>query len=121
MDGAINNIAGLGIRQQLALAWANQRSIAHNIANVNTPNFQATHKELIQNDQILELALEKSDSRHIEAVSTDGNPLMKSISVKDFSLDSEIGEMSKNNLFYQTLLEAVTRQNRMAKSVVEGR
>ncbi|MFN0118781.1 MAG: flagellar basal body rod protein FlgB [Elusimicrobiota bacterium] len=120
MSDSIKNIAGLGIEQHLALTWANQRSIANNIANGNTANFQAKRMELISKDQDYQLILNQSDSKHL-TLHVEENSILKEVPVKDFSLDSEMGEMTKNNLFYQTLLETVVRRNQMARSVIEGR
>ena len=119
MNG-ITDIAGSNLQSNLDIAWVNQQKIANNIANANTPNFAPTHVEPQTMQSMLDFDLNTTNANHLPRVEM--NPAgSKEVPVKDFSLDAETAEMSKNNLFYQTLLETVVRQDHMAKIVMEGK
>src|SRR5580692_5821859 len=117
MDGisSLTNVGSQDLKRNLDVTWLNHQAIANNIANANTPNFQGTHivdtnPQLIQN-----LELTRTNPAHLSPSPDAALSGIKAEAVKDVSLDTEMGEMNKNNLFYQTLLEAVERKDHMAR------
>lgn len=118
----VRNIAGLGLQENLDVGWLNHQAIANNIANANTPGFKGSHvvfKKKPTLNPVLELV--RTQSTHLTEMLPKIPPQAQVESVGTVNLDAEMAEMAKNNLFFQTLLEAVQRRDHMARSAIEGR
>lgn len=99
------------LRRGMAVAELNQKLIANNIANVDTPNynpaeldFQSTLRRAL--DGRLRFSLRKTDSRHLEA--TRYRPILERVaplSKNDYNkvdLDYEMVKLSDNTGKYTT-------------------
>jgi flagellar basal-body rod protein FlgB len=120
------------LEQALNAASLRHKVIANNIANVNTPGFKKsevpfeTHlQEALANKQ---LPLTVTHERHIElnpqAVTP---PTARTLS--DFSLrtdgnnvdiDIEMAELAKNNIYYDAVVQQLSRYFSNVKSVIKG-
>ncbi|MBK8575160.1 MAG: hypothetical protein IPN90_05605 [Elusimicrobia bacterium] len=117
-------IAGRPLHRELDRLWLNQQAVAHNLANIQTPGFVGTR--IVKNENpdfgdMLSAELIRTDSRHMSISDSDLSNEFTKQPVQDLSPDSEMAEMSKTVVSYQTLLEIVARQNRMARTAIEGR
>ena len=117
-------IAGRPVKQELDRLWLNQQAAAHNLANIQTPGFVGTR--VVKNDTpafdlMLSKELSRTDSRHLSISTPALSDDFTEQAVSDLSPDSEMAEISKNVVSYQTLLEMVARQDRLARLAIEGR
>lgn len=122
---SITDIAGGGLTEHLQAAWLNHQAVANNIANANTPGYAGIHvaynpkKKLA--DALPALDVQRSDPAHVPSVEWQPLQRFDVTPVPSVQLDAEMAEMNKNNVFFQTLLEVVQRQDRMSRTVIEGR
>lgn len=118
-------IAGRPVQQELDRLWLNQQAAAHNLANIQTPGFVGTRVVKNENpsfDLMLSKELSRTDSRHLSLSSSSVLPEnFTEQAVPDLSPDSEMAEVSKTVVSYQTLIEVVARKDRMARLAIEGR
>ena len=118
-------IASRPVHQELNRLWLNQQAAAHNLANIQTPGFVGTR--VVKNDNpsfdlMLSKELSRTDSRHLSFSSSSALPEnFTEQAVPDLSPDSEMAEVSKTVVSYQTLIEVVARKDRMARLAIEGR
>jgi flagellar basal-body rod protein FlgB len=117
-------------------SWMRNEAIANNMANVNTPgykrqdvSFENLLKDYLDQNQI---GLKTTNSRHLElhgGMSGDLEPELTRESQTSFrkdknnvDMDIEMAEMTKNSLYYNSLVTQVNNQFRRIKLVVkEGR
>lgn len=118
---SISRTNNINLNHALEAAWRNHREISNNIANIHTKGYQAKRIEADLKLMRDELSLQVSNPLHIEMSSAADKNFMKETKVENLTLDTEMAELSKNNLFYQTLVESIVRRDRMAKIVSEGR
>ncbi len=117
-------IASRPVHQELNRLWFNQQAAAHNLANIQTPGFVGTRVVKNENpsfDTMLSRELSRTDSRHLSISVPALAENFTEQAVEDLSPDSEMAEVSKTVVSYQTLLEIVARKDRMARSAIEGR
>lgn len=117
-------IASRPVHQELNRLWLNQQAAAHNLANIQTPGFVGTRVVKNENpsfDLMLSRELTRTDARHIPLSVSPVPENFTEQAVTDLSPDAEMAEVSKTVVSYQTLLEIVSRKDRMARSAIEGR
>ena len=117
-------IAGRPVRQELDRLWLNQQAAAHNLANIQTPGFVGTRIVKNENasfDTVFSRELSRTDARHLSLSSPANSADFTEQAVTNLSPDSEMAEVSKSVVSYQTLIETVVRQPRMARVAIEGR
>lgn len=116
-------IAGRPVHQELNRLWLNQQAAAHNLANIQTPGFVGTRIVKNENpafDAMLSRELERTDPRHLSLSTPANSGEFTEQAVNNLSPDSEMAEVSKSVVSYQTLIEIVARQDRMARVAIEG-
>lgn len=117
-------IAARPVHQELDRLWLNQRAAAQNLANIQTPGFVGTRIVKNENpafDAMLSRELERTDPRHLSLTNPAPSGEFTEQAVTNLSPDSEMAEVSKSVVSYQTLIEIVARQDRMARAAIEGR
>lgn len=117
-------IAGRPIHQELNRLWLNQQAAAHNLANIQTPGFVGTRVVKNENasfDNVLSRELTRTDPRHLDTTTPGLSDDFTEQPVPDLSPDAEMAEVSKTVVSYQTMLEIVARQDRLARTAIEGR
>lgn len=118
-------IAGNPVRQELDRLWLNQQASANNLANIQTPGFVGTR--VARTDvppefrDVFSSELARTDPRHLSMTPPPLAQGYESQAVTDLSPDTEMAEVAKTSVSYQTLLEVVARRDRMARAAIEGR
>lgn len=109
----MSDFAGSIIHAALSGLTLRQRSIADNLANVNTPGYLASRSDF---ESSLRSALEGRRDEVVSVVSkslaptrTDGN---------NVDLDSETISAIETNLRYQTLIEAMNAKFRLIRTAI---
>lgn len=116
-------IAGRPVHQELDRLWLNQQAAAHNLANIQTPGFVGTRIVKNENptfDTMLSRELARTDPRHLSTSLPAISDEFTEQPVQELSPDSEMAEVSKTVVSYQTLLEIVARQDRLVRAAIEG-
>lgn len=124
MTDAWMPIASHPVKSELNRLWLNQKAAAHNVANMETPGFVGTRVVPNENtsfDQFLSREVSRTDARHMPSSTPSLGSEFTEQAVGELSLDSEMAEIAKTVVSYQTLIEVVSRQNRMARTAIEGR
>lgn len=103
---------------------AEQKMIAGNLANIDTPGFKA--KEL-NFEQTLKRAadkthihLKKTNERHINQASL---PLISDIRIKQsdsLNLDKEMAKMMRNNLLYEASAKLLSKKFKALRNAIES-
>ena len=134
IEGIFNRTFAL-LERSLDLRSLNQRVLASNIANSDTPNYKAI--ELAVSD---EMARQKTDNFGISLVRTHADHLppnhraihqvqFKKAKAPEFNLrgdgntvdiDRTMGEMAKNTLLYNAAAQLITNKFRGLKNVIKG-
>lgn len=118
------------LEQALYTASFRHRVISNNIANVNTPGFK---KSEVPFEQVLERKtreLTKTHARHFDLKSTaSATPSAQTLSNyslrtdgNNVDIDSEMAELAKNNIYYDAVVQQLSRYFLNIKSAInEGR
>lgn len=102
----------------MEFARQNHRVISQNIANVNTPNYQARELSF---DSLLKSLEKNSDSGQISALETrlvEGSPVRTDGNNVD--LDREIANLKRNDLIFQTLSQLIGSKIDLMKTAMRG-
>ncbi|HZG76741.1 MAG TPA: flagellar basal body rod protein FlgB [Paenibacillus sp.] len=124
------------LERTLDAASLRQAVIANNIANVDTPRYKRSE---VQFESLLQQSMtgtpgsivgRRTDPRHIyigrggkeiEAkVTIDENSVMNN-NLNNVDIDSEMSEMAKNQLRYNTLVQQVSHEIKLVKTALEAR
>jgi len=108
------------VAKALEAAALRHQVISNNIANVNTPGYQAlevSFEEQLSRAMMLELETLDQLSPEVRraeglAMRNDGN---------NVDIDREIGKLGKNSVTYQTLVQVLASQMGMLRSAISGR
>ena len=113
---AIEDVTMDTIYQALHGLAARQRAIADNVANINTPGFQATKvdfesnlRQAIGNGDPMAASVDPTTST--DPSRQDGN---------NVNLDTETLSMTDTNLKYQTMIEAMNTKFRLLRDAMNG-
>ena len=124
------------MENSLDAAWLRNEAIAQNIANVDTPGYKrktvAFEEYLNDASKMTRLTGNRTDRRHIPigetakipkpAVSENGKNLSMRIDGNNVDIDSEMADMAKNTIKYNTLIQSMNAEFKKLKSVIsEGR
>ncbi len=122
---SITDIAGDKLSEHLKASWLNHQAIANNLANANTPAYRGSHIAFKDRatlaDTLADIELQRSQPAHLKPMEWLPAQGFEVTPIDSVQVDQEMAEMNKNSLFYQTLVEVVARQDKMARSVIEGR
>ncbi|NLY97905.1 MAG: flagellar basal body rod protein FlgB [Clostridiaceae bacterium] len=127
------------LQKGLDAAWLRNEVITHNIANVETPQFKRSYVEF---ESLLKAKIENKDYRHTElkttrekhipsvsGISTDPMSDIEPIVKKDEStsirmdgnnvdIEYEMNELAKNVIWYQYMIQKVTKDLGRLKTVI---
>lgn len=121
---AQNALQGLSFRQEV---------ISQNIANVDTPGYQAQEVDFettLQNalDSSGSLPLTVTDDRHVLGVMSEGENMYE-ISLREggstradgnnVDIDQELEQMTETGITYQALITGVTKKLNLLKTIAE--
>jgi flagellar basal-body rod protein FlgB len=108
------------IETLLDASTVRQRVVAENLANAETPGYRA---KTVRFDAALERAVAAGDYE----AARDARPAIVeregrlNANGNDVNVDTEIGEMNRNALAYQTLLSVALMKKSQMRSAVTGR
>ena len=124
------------LEKSLDAAWKRDEVISNNIANVDTPQFKRStvsfedelNKALDSND----MDLKTTDKRHISTqsdpsdlsikVSQDSSSLQYRLDGNNVDIESEMSDLAKNSIRYDTLSQKVSDEYKKLKYVIsEGK
>lgn len=125
------------LERSMDAAMLRQRTIANNIANIDTPQFKSKHvvfEEYLQQEMngwkgAKRLEAYRTNQRHIPFGQANGVPMPQLVSNpdnfvqnngNDVDLESEMNEMAKNQIYYQGLTQLTAGYFQKLKSVIEG-
>lgn len=118
----------LNIQAGMNAAMESIKLISQNIANINTPNYKRKYINLNEDfSNNLNLALQKTDSRHISNAGSSGGYNIKEDDTNlnedgnSVDIDTEVVELAKNNLYYQSLGRLFTTDVAVKRIVIGGK
>ena len=118
---------------QLSYRANKQKIISSNIANINTPGYKT--KELIFQNELEkvnknDLKLKVTNAKHIAFDSLNikqMGPLLREVDGleeqndgNNVNLDSQMGEMSKNQMIFSALQQSIKIDSRLLRSVIDA-
>lgn len=120
--------------KHLSFRAENHKVIANNVANLNTPNYKAKElvfeKELQRTQNSNDLQMYKTHQMHINSsideVKSSGpklqnvEGLVEQNDGNNVSLDKEIGNMAKNSVILDAISNAIKKDSRLFRSVIES-
>lgn len=128
-----SNVTGT-LFEQLSFRSEKHKVSASNIANLNTPNYKT--KELVFEDELQkastknDLQMVKTHHNHINTLidePKDNGPKLREVSGlveqndgNNVSLDKEVGDMAKNSVIFDAISNAIKKDSRLFKSVIEA-
>ena len=107
----MNDVTMVALRSMLSGLSARQRTIADNIANLETPGFRASKVEF---EDSLREALGDGSGMARPSTVTSTNPALPN--GNNVSIDEEIVALQETNLRYQLGIEAVTSKLNLLRS-----
>ena len=113
MIGKVSQLETL--QQAIAFAEQSNRVTGQNIANINTPGYQA--KE-IRFDQLLDRLENRSNGEHFDISLVEGLEVRNDGNNVD--LDRELAALKKNALAYQTLTQLLGSKMGILKQSITG-
>jgi flagellar basal-body rod protein FlgB len=127
----MNTIIGV-MSRALDASALRQKSIANNIANVDTPNYKATtvtFEEMLQKEFSNSFAGNRSNDKHVTigAAGKIPTPVLKMDHAvlknngNGVDIDFEMTELSKNNIWYQGLTYSINEEFNLLKTVIQRR
>lgn len=123
--GTISNL-----ENGLAYATLKNKTIANNIANVDTPNYKAkdvSFKQMLANAQQSDIKAYRNDSRHYEFSMKKSTPGVFDYS--DFrarqngngvNMDAEQAKLAENTIYYNALIDRVNGKLNTLNTVIKG-
>ncbi|MCR3757820.1 flagellar basal body rod protein FlgB [Clostridium felsineum] len=106
------------------------KAISNNIANVNTKGYKRYYVNFEDNlkSSMDNLAMERTDSRHINDGASFGDIQLKKDTASSVNedgnnvdVDSEMSNEAQNTLEYYTLINQISSRISMERSVINGR
>lgn len=124
-SGTITNL-----EQGLSYASIKNKTIAQNIANVDTPNYKAkdvSFKQMLTDAQTTSVSASRTNSKHIEFQQESATPGVYSYSNLNYrengngvDMDKEQASLAKNTIYYNALIERVSSKYSTLQTVIKG-
>ena len=134
MNGIFNKTISL-LERSLDLRSLNQRVLASNLANADTPNYKAVElkvaEEMIRKDESnTGLVLVRTHINHLPIKNGPVDTIkLKTAKAPDFSLrgdgntvdiDRTMGNLAKNTLLYKAAIQLISKQFKDLKDAING-
>lgn len=114
----------------LKYASLKNKTIAHNIANVDTPNYKAKDvkfKKLLNDENEKQLRANKSDKRHYDFSFEQSTHVVYSYENFQYrhngngvDMDKEQAELAKNTIYYNALIDRINGKFNTLNTVIKG-
>ncbi|GEK32569.1 flagellar basal body rod protein FlgB [Kurthia sibirica] len=118
------------LEQGLSYSSIKNKTIAQNIANVDTPNYKAkdvSFKQMLTDAQTTTLSANRTDDKHIDFQAEANTPGVYSYSNLNYrqngngvDMDKEQASLAKNTLYYNALIERVSSKYNTLQTVIKG-
>lgn len=108
------------LHKLLDSAHLRNRVIGQNIANVNTPGYRAREVSFEQQIAAVLSNAEDADVSDIRPVVRETEGLRVRADGNNVNIDREMGQLSKNSLFYQTYSQLLASRLSMMRSAITG-
>lgn len=105
--------------QLLDVAGLRQRVVAGNMANANTPGFK--RMEVRFEDALAEAIQSGRSGAAVEAEVVEDTESPAGPDGNNVALESELVDLNKNTLLYQTLAQVATTKASLLRSAISGR
>ncbi|WP_046175061.1 flagellar basal body rod protein FlgB [Domibacillus indicus] len=121
-----NSITSL--ERGLDYASLRQKTIANNIANVDTPNYKAKDVDFkkILEDSKNDFQNYRTDKRHFTFSAQSSGPVITARNVaynesgNSVDLDSEMSEMAENQIYYNALTDRLSSKYASLSNIIKG-
>jgi len=100
----------------LSYATLNHKTIANNIANVDTPNYKAKNvsfKDMLEKEQQMSISAYRTDSRHYDFEIRQSTP-------NAVDMDAEQAKLAENQIYYNALIERMNGKLNTLNTVIKG-
>lgn len=107
-----------------------QRTIAQNIANVDTPNYKAkkvSFQHTLDEAMNRTMSAYRTDPRHFEfsfsrsePIITKSNNTMYNHNLNNVDIDQEMADMAKNQIYYNALVDRLSSRFNSLETAIKG-
>lgn len=114
----------------LSYATLNQKTIANNIANVDTPNYKAkdvSFKNMLEEEKRSSISAYRTDERHYDFSITQSTPGVSNIDNLRYrnngnavDMDAQQAKMAENQIYYNALIDRVNGKLNTLNTVIKG-
>ncbi|WP_409368353.1 flagellar basal body rod protein FlgB [Lysinibacillus sp. 38-6] len=114
----------------LSYATLNHKTIANNIANVDTPNYKAKNvsfKDMLANEQQIAISAYRTDSRHYDFEIKQSTPGVSNLTNMRYrnngnavDMDAEQTKLAENQIYYNALIDRVNGKLNTLNTVIKG-
>jgi len=114
----------------LSYATLNHKTIANNIANVDTPNYKAksvSFKDMLEKEKQMSISAYRTDNRHYDfaiRLSTPGVNNMNGLRYRNngnaVDMDAEQTKLAENQIYYNALIERMNGKLNTLNTVIKG-
>jgi len=114
----------------LSYATLNQKTIANNIANVDTPNYKAKNvsfKDMLEKEQQISISAYRTDNRHYDFTIRQSTPGVNNVDGLRYrnngnavDMDAEQVKMAKNQIYYSALIDRMNGKLNTLNTVIKG-
>jgi len=114
----------------LSYATLNHKTIANNIANVDTPNYKAKNvsfKEMLAEQKGIAISAYRTDNRHYDFTIRQSTPGVNNIENLRYrnngnavDMDAEQAKLAENQIYYNALIDRVNGKLNTLNTVIKG-
>lgn len=114
----------------LSYATLNHKTIANNIANVDTPNYKAKNvsfKDMLENEKQISISAYRTDSRHYDFKIKQSTPGVNNVTNLRYrnngnavDMDAEQTKLAENQIYYNALIDRVNGKLNTLNTVIKG-
>jgi flagellar basal-body rod protein FlgB len=119
------------LEKSLDYSTAKNRTIANNIANVDTPNYKANHvtfKNTLANTMSDSMQTKRTHPKHFtfdnhgnqSYVIRENNSTTYNHNGNNVDIDQEMAELAKNQIYYQAIVDRLNGKFRNMGTVIRG-
>jgi flagellar basal-body rod protein FlgB len=116
MSGLLSDLATNAIYQAMQGSWTEQQAVANNIANVNTPGYQA---EDVNFESSLAQAISDGDPSQMQITTTPSTDPSQQ-NGNNVNLANEMVESQKANMQFQTMVDAMNAKFQLLSTAING-
>ncbi|MCL1695471.1 MULTISPECIES: flagellar basal body rod protein FlgB [unclassified Lysinibacillus] len=114
----------------LSYATLNNKTIANNIANVDTPNYKAKNvsfKDMLEKEKQTSISAYRTDRRHYDFEIRQSTPGVNNVNGLRYrnngnavDMDTEQTKLAENQIYYNALIERMNGKLNTLNTVIKG-